>query len=91
MTTAAREDDEFWAAVDRAVQAQHEVDQQKMRKEGVNPGNLPALLLSREEMAAAFHRQIAIFNIDYGTAGFNPNAIHPVTGQRKTGSQLTSN
>ena len=91
MTTAAREDDEFWAAVDRAVAAQYEVDQQKMRQEGVNPGNLEPIFLSREEMAAAFHRQIAQFNIDYGTAGFNPNAIHPITGQRKTGSQHTSN
>ena len=82
---------EFWAAVDRAVAAQYEVDQQKMRADGVNPGNLDPIFLTREEMAAAFKQQIAVFNTDYGTAGFNPNAIHPITGQRKTGSQHSSN
>jgi hypothetical protein len=91
MATAASEDQEFWEAVDRAVAAQSQVDQQQRRADGANPLGIPAVLLTREEMAAAFRLEIAQFNIDYGVAGFNPNAIHPITGQRKTGSEHTSN
>jgi hypothetical protein len=90
MTTAAREDEEFWLAVDRAVAAQA-TDRDEISREGIGRGDQAPVPLTREQMAAAFRSQIATFNTDYGTAGYNPNAIHPVTGQRKTGTQLTSN
>jgi hypothetical protein len=80
----------FAAAVERVYQQQQE-DITKMFKEpGVNPQGLEPQLRSRETIAAEFQRQIAIWMIPYGEAGYNPNAIHPVTGQRRDSSSHTS-